>query len=136
MGLKNKERLAQRDYEDIIDIFGEDVLAAFEKGEGKLPVIKEQEDVSYINTLYKKLNPTHPFGIMSILEWSFAYTGFVECVESEGDDWNIIPTSGAEFETLQTRLTLESEGGNIVMRRPVVQKEEEKPKNFFGRIFG
>lgn len=131
--LSHKDRLQPRDYEDIIDIFGEKEVEAFENGEGKLPVIKEQEDVNYIQNLYKKLNPIYPFGIMSILEWTFAYTGFIECVENDGDNWNVVPTAGPEFNTLQTRLTLESEGGNIVMEHHVGGGEEPKPRGLFGR---
>lgn len=134
--LSHKDRLQPRDYEEIIDIFGEKEVEAFENGEGKLPVIKEQEDVNYIQNLYKKLNPIYPFGIMSILEWTFAYTGFIECVENDGDNWNIVPTTGPEFNTLQTRLTLESEGGNIVMGHASATKEEHKPKGLFGGLFG
>lgn len=133
--LTHKNRLQQRDYEDIIDIFGEKETEAFEKGGGRLPVIKEQEDVNYIQNLYKKLNPIYPFGIMSILEWTFAYTGFIECVENDGDKWNTVPTTGSEFNILQTRLTLESEGGNIVVGHKA-DKEERKPKGFFGGLFG
>lgn len=129
--LSHKDRLQPRDYEDIIDIFGEKEVEAFENGEGKLPVIKEQEDVNYIQNLYKKLNPIYPFGIMSILEWTFAYTGFIECVEYDGDNWNVVPTAEPEFNMLQTRLTLESEGGNIVIGHPV-GGEVPKPRGLFG----
>ena len=73
---------------------------------------------------------------MSILEWTFAYTGFIECVENDGDNWNIVPTAGPEFNTLQTRLTLESEGGNIVMGRPAGGSDEPKPRGLFGGLFG
>ena len=59
--LSHKDRLMPRDYEDILDIFGEENIAAFENGEGRLPVIKEQEDVNYIQNLYKRLNPIYPF---------------------------------------------------------------------------
>ncbi len=133
--LSHKDRLTARDYEDIIDIFGEKELEAFENGEGKLPIIKEQEDINYIQNLYKKLNPIYPFGIMSILEWTFAYTGFIQCVENDGVGWNTVPTAGPQFHTLQTRLTMESEGGNIVMvsQQP---KQPEKKKGLFGGLFG
>ena len=43
---------------------------------------------------------------------------------------------GAEFEALKTRLTLETDGGNIVMRRTEVAKEEVKSKGLFGGLFG
>lgn len=132
--LAHKERLQQRDIEDIIDIFGKNEIESFENGEGKLPVIKEQEDVNYIQNLYKKLNPIYPFGIMSILEWTFAYTGFIECVENDGENWNTVPTSGQEFNTLQTRLTLETEGGPIVNRN--VKTEDPSNGGFFGKLFG
>lgn len=134
--LSHKDRLQPRDYEDIIDIFGEKEIETFENGEGKLPVIREQDDVNYIQNLYKKLNPIYPFGIMSILEWTFAYTGFIECVENDADNWNIVPTAGPDFNTLQTRLTLESEGGNIVIGHASAIKEEHKPKGLFGGLFG
>ena len=133
--LAHKDRLSARDYEDLIDIFGEQALENFTNGEGKLPIIKEQDDVNYIQNLYKKLNPIYPFGIMSILEWTFAYTGFIQCVENDGINWNTVPTAGPQFHTLQTRLTMESEGGNIVMasQQP---KQPEKKKGLFGGLFG
>lgn len=135
--LSHKDRLQPRDYEELIDIFGEKEIEAFENGDEKLPVIKEHEDVNYIQNLYKKLNPIYPFGIMSILEWTFAYTGFIECVENDGDGWNAVPTSGSDFITLQTRLTLESEGGNIVMGSSFSENEKTKTKKgLFGGLFG
>ncbi len=130
--LTHKDRLKEREYADIIDIFGEKEVETFENGEGKLPVIKDKEDVHYIQDLYKKLNPIYPFAIMSVLEWTFAYTGFVECVESDGEKWDVIPTKGQEFEMLKTRLTLEAEGGNIITH----QKEDNKKKRgLFGGLF-
>ena len=137
--LSHKDRLMPRDYEDILDIFGEENIAAFENGEGRLPVIKEQEDVNYIQNLYKRLNPIYPFGIMSILEWTFAYTGFIQCVESDGEGWNLVPTEGADFKTLQTRLTLETEGGPIVMSGADAANgaaEQGGKSGWFGGLFG
>ena len=100
-----------------------------EKGEGRLPVVKEQSDIEYLQNIYKRLNPIYPFGIMSILEWTFAYTGFVQCVENDGDIWNVIPREGEFFETLKSRLTLETEGGNIIMK-PQPQDDGKKKKLF------
>ncbi len=134
--LSHKDRLQPRDYEDIIDIFGEKEIEAFENGEGKLPVIKEQEDVNYIQDLYKRLNPIYPFGIMSILEWTFAYTGFIECVENDGEGWNVVPTYGPEFNELQTRLTLETAGGNIVINKRSGGEEPTRGRGLFGGLFG
>lgn len=139
--LAHKDRLMPRDYEDILDIFGEDAIAAFENGEGRLPVIKEQEDVNYIQNLYKRLNPVYPFGIMSILEWTFAYTGFIGCVETDGDSWNDVPTEGDVFGELKSRLILEKDGPVLQGRmdfEPLRTEEEQTSQKggFFGGLFG
>ena len=134
--LKNKNRLMARDYDDLIDIFGEKELELFENGEGKLPIIKDKNDITYIQNLYKKINPIFPFGIMSILEWTFAYTGFVECVEYSGEKWNTIPVSGPMFETLKEKLTLNADSSNIISEsfvRDVNNDDKKKKKRF---LFG
>ena len=143
--LAHKDRLMPRDYDDILDIFGADTIAAFENGEGRLPVIKEQEDVNYIQNLYKRLNPIYPFGIMSILEWTFAYTGFIASVETDGDTWNDVPTEGDIFNELKARLTLEKDGpvlqGADFQRlyreeQPKEEQQSQKKGGFFGGLFG
>lgn len=132
--MANKERISPRDYEGLVSIFGESELEAFVNGEGKLPVIKERDRVTDIQNLYKRLNPVFPFGIMSVLEWTFAYTGFVECVQNFGDQWVTIPITGDKFAQLQSRLTLESEGSIDLgfHREPV----KEEPTGFWGKLFG
>ena len=134
--LSHKDRLLARDYEELIDIFGEEELAAYENGEGKLPFIKEKEDINYIQNLYKKLNPIYPFGIMSILEWTFAYTGFVECVETDGDNWISVPTEGPAYDVLKSRLTFESDGGNIMVQQQTSEPKKDKKSGFFSGLFG
>ena len=132
--LANKNRLQKREIEDLADIFGAEELAAFENGEGRLPIIKESEDITYIQNLYKKLNPIYPFGIMSILEWTFAYTGFVECVEFDGDKWNVIPAEGDTLEQLRKRLTFETEEP-ILLGGPEAKKEDSR-RGFWSGLFG
>ena len=144
--LSKKDKLFPRDYDDLKDIFGENELSAFEMGEGKLPVIREQEDIKYIQNLYRKYNPIFPFGIMSILAWTFAYTGFIECIEHDGDNWNLVPTEGEQFENLKLRLMYrnpESDfhvvyngNGRENEKQNEKQNDNGEKTGFFGKLFG
>jgi len=65
------------------------------------------------------------------LEWTFAYTGFIECLESDGEEWNVIPTSGEYFEELKNRLLLDGGQGNIIEKAEVKTPKPPKPWGFF-----
>ncbi len=129
--LKNKDRLKAEEYEDVVDILGgESVVDAYEKGKGKIPPIRRKSDIEAIHEKYRRLNQIYPFAIMSPLMWTFAYTGFIECVENNGVKWNLVPTYGPAFNLLQSRLTMDTEGG------PVVTMDMVKPpvkRKLFGR---
>ena len=73
---------------------------------------------------------------MSILEWTFAYTGFIECVETNGEVWNTVPTEGPCFNELQNRLAFETTGGNIIDFTAPVQQETEETNTSGGKFFG
>ena len=78
---------------------------------------------------------------MSILEWTFAYTGFIGCVETDGDSWNDVPTEGDVFGELKSRLILEKDGPVLQGRmdfEPLRTEEEQTSQKggFFGGLFG
>lgn len=120
--MAHKEKLRPEDYEKITNMYANKKT--------------DTESTGYIQELYNRMNPIYPFGIMPALEWTFAYTGFTDCVESsDGKNWDMtIPRSGDIFEMLKSRLTLETIGGNIMVN-PVETKKPKK-KTIFEKIFG
>ena len=130
--LAKRELMNLNSYEAIVSYFGENAIAKFiEAGEALPPV--SNDVIAEIKRAYNKLNPIYPFGVMSILIWTFAYTGFFGCIQPEGDKWIDIPTEGEQYEALKKRLTFE-ESGNVMMSS--VSVEEDEPTGFFGRLFG
>jgi len=125
--LLEKKAYLSDEYEDLQDIFGAEELEAFEKGESKkLKPVSNMDDVNFIKNLYQRLNPARPFGIMTIMEWTLAYTGLVECVQYDDGEWKTVPTSGESFEELRSKLRLESEG-NVTIYDEFNPKPNPKP---------
>ncbi len=142
--LAKKDILSPSSYAAIVSYFGEAALAKFEAEGGNLPPIS-QDEIEEIKRAYSKLNPVYPFGVMSILVWTFAYTGFFGCTQPEGDRWVQIRTEGPEYEELKKRLTFEQMGNVPVGTVPPSPTPEDKKDHdkrgegkpsWIGRIFG
>lgn len=99
-------------------------------------VLREQrKDDSYyveLRKLYKKYNSIKPFGIMMILNWTFAYTGILPCIAADGEDWKEIPMYGNEFEELQDTLA-NNKQKRVTVQQPTSNKS--KKNGFFAKFF-
>lgn len=139
--MKPETRLKKRQLETLKQIFGEETLekCAAEDFQN-LPKVSTAEE-EYLQGLYEEYNPTHPFGIMSILLWIFAYTGLVSCVKSSvgypgnGVQWLEMPTQGEIFEKVQRELTLRVSPSMPQTYQTAQQSAQEQKKQggFFGK---
>ncbi len=132
--LSQKDDLSPTSYAAIVSYFGEEAIAKFEAEGGNLPPVS-QDEIAEIKRAYNQLNPIYPFGIMSILIWTFAYTGFFGCTEFDGEKWVDIPVTGQYYEELKKRLTFEATGNVMTGKTPGPVPVPRK-KGFFERLFG
>lgn len=89
---------ATRDRVELKRIVGEDTERAFRNKEQYIIEIRGQDDIAMLQKLHGKYNPSKPFGIFPIIDWTLAYTGFFRQHEND-----------AEFEELQCMLAGEKQ---------------------------